>query len=172
MLKAIQHGKYRNKKGSMVLTYVVTGPAVEVEEYVVIQSAQTNKTPEQWPRVNNNPLFYVNLANELAQGRAPKATIDLVKSFDGTRYFQDDTREETAKWARVSEKMEDELAKNMARIQLGLDKVATPVARPMTAPAIAPPKGAGIEEEILEHIADGEHAETVPTGAGTETLAG
>lgn len=180
MLKATMNSKYRKPSGWQ-FTYSVTGPIAEVEEYVAIQSAAANKTPDQWSRTPaGHPLFYIPLNNLLRNGDTPQPSYNLIKSHDGLRFFTDTTAQDMARYQRVAAASEAEEGKLMAQVRLGIitigqqNRTALPV--PATnAPAIAAPADA-IEDLIGNQLGSednaGEQAEPALTGAGTETLGG
>lgn len=168
MLKATSIGKYRKPSG-WVLTYAVTGPAAEVDEYVTIASAGANKTPDQWSRTASGaPLFYLPETQLLRNGQLPKSQYSLVKSHDGLRFFIDTTAEDNARNARIMALSETAEADIMAKIRFGILTVGAPAAPavraiPTTeAPAIT---GADIADDIAAGVQAG-----AAVGAGTEVI--
>lgn len=168
MLKATFNSKYRKQSG-FVFTYIVTGPAAEVEEYVAIQSAGANKTPDQWQRTPaGHPLFFLPLNNILRNGETPQPSYNLTKSHDGLRFFTDTTAQDMARYARVAQASEAEEGKLMAQVRLGMITIGQNRAAALPtpqAPAIVKQNDA-IEDIIAGEI--GESADAVLEGAGAE----
>lgn len=132
MLKAVYHDQYRkrDKRGNPVLMYkyTVTGPLVEVQEYLTVQSGIIGKTPDEWAKAENgNPLFFLNVTALEQQGRLPKLSFILQKNYDGSRYFPEVAKAELAGMEQREARIEARMDDYMAQLRLGIIRVAAPV---------------------------------------------
>lgn len=177
MLKAVLNGNYF-KNGRRMLTYRVTGPTAEIEEYKIIESARLNRLPDQLANVDGFPLLFVSWDQILQSGETPKPSYDLVKNFAGTGYNRDTLKDDMAKMARVSALTEKAAAEIQAKRMLGIDvgDQAPRVQRTAT-PAQTAPIVETTADDIAAAIAEGdgivgETGEPVEAEAGDETLGG
>jgi hypothetical protein len=176
-LKAVYKDKYRSKgSGQIVLRYLVSGTQAEIAEYKAIQQAQANRA--EWPEENGQPIYFVPINNLMRQGRNPQPSINLIKSYDGTRIFEDTSAEDVKAWTKRNELKDKAIAELQAKIEMGIDvgQMATAgfaravAAQPaQTAPAAQP----DLADEIAAGIGQPTTTEGEPAtvGEGTGTLA-
>lgn len=170
MLRATQSGMYRNKNQRVVVTYVITGPAVEIAEYLATESIRRGIPVDQIAKTDKGlPIMFLPLDNELREGRTPQPTYDLVKNHDGTRFNRDTFKQDMVNYAKVEALTTVEMAKEMAQRRLGgsTPRVATPTTAPVATPIIIPAE-ANEADAIADAIDEGAHAHVA---AGDETLA-
>lgn len=177
MLKAVQHSQYI-KNGRTMLTYKVTGPTNEIAEYLAIESLRQNRTPDQLPKADGFPLMFLNRDLEFQNGRVPQPSYTLIKNFAGTRYVHDTTAADNAKFARISNLVEDHMAKELALRALGGGNRNTTTAPATVAPQAAPAvvEAPSIADDILNAVENGGNgtqpeAALVGEGGGDGTLA-
>lgn len=177
MLKAVQHSTYF-KNGRQMLTYKVMGPAAEIEEYKIIESARLNRTPDQIAIADGFPLLFLALDQILGGGGLPQPSYNLVKNYAGTGYNRDTMAADMARYARVAAKTEDHMAEIQAKRALGISvgDQAQRGQRTFVAPAQATPAVETTADDIAAAIAEGaniaEHGELINEAVGEETLGG
>jgi len=164
-MKAIYHGQYISKAGNLTYTYAVTGKAEELTTYTTLQEANSGKPAGTWNKAENGqPLFYLNIANERRNGRTAQKVLDLLISYDKTRIIIDRSRQELEKDERLAAKIEDEEAKIMAQIRLGIIKPIGGTTRIAPQPQATPTPAANAEPANL--------ADEIMANIGAEPLVG
>lgn len=167
MLKIVQDDFYY-KNGGKIITYKVTGPKAEVDEYVAIESSRRNVVPEQVPKATDgSPIFWLSERNEFNNGRVPQKSYTLRKNHDGTRFNLDTSAVDNTNAARLNDLVLGEQAKILAQRRMGIG-----TERPATAPTRTPApatKGADIADDIIDNVGEQEE-EHAPAGAGGETI--
>lgn len=169
-MKATHHSQYISKKGILTYTYLVTGTALEVEQYKTIQETQTNRAAGTWPEANGHPLFFLAVPTLTRNGEIPQPQYNLIFNQDSTRVIRDNTAAQMQEWNRIAEKTENAKAELMAKLQLGL--IERPVTRgaqfatTTAAPAINAP--ATEKKDLVDEVMSGVGAGVDAQGIGEE----
>lgn len=154
MLRATFRNKYRKPNGHTIYTYLVSGTVAETDEYKAVQAAATNKTPEEWANDNGKPLFFVDTTMLARRGQTAQSSINLVFNRDKTRVFVDDTEQERAYDAKVSNLMAEKEAELKVKLKYGLTELPSNLPMTPNAPVVTEPVGEGNKklEVIIENI--------------------
>lgn len=150
-MKATLHGQYY-KQGRKVLTYKVTGTAVEVETYKAIQEQQTNRAADSWPEVDGAPLYFLVPSVLMRNGEMPQKQYNLIFNQDQTKVIRDTSAQDLDMYTSVREAKIKEMGRISAEREMGIgvDRGTTTVAAPAT-PAIAKPVGE--PKELVDEVA-------------------
>lgn len=176
MLKAIYHSQYRKKgTGALMYTYAITGTAIEVADYLLVQEAATARTPGTWPKADNGaPLWWLNVTVEKQSGGNPKQSYNLIFNRDKTAIIRDDSAEQMAASNRIAALKEEKIAELQAQIELGIIPqpsrgnsgmrvVATPASTQLVVP-----ENKDLTDEIISSVGETITPEVV--AAGDENL--
>lgn len=173
MLRATHLGGYM-KNGQKIMTYEVSGPIAEVEEYLTIQETRVGKAAGTWVKsAGNKPIFHLNATMEMRNGRMPQPTYDLMPNYAKDRIIIDTTANDLREFAEITKETRTEQAKIAAGIKMGIIQVptfsrgfATASAQQAPAGAIVAPLGEDkdLSDKIMELAGAG--------GDGTEDLSG
>lgn len=156
-MKATYHSQYRKPTG-LQYVYKVTGTAKELEQYRIVQEAQSGKGAGTWPEADGSPLFFVSVANEMRNGNVPEMQYALIFNNDNTRIIRDNSAAEHRKYASIAEKKEAAMAELMAKIELGLIEVPRfnrTLPSTQTAPQSISGEKKGLVDEIIDMSSDG-----------------
>lgn len=171
MLKATFYSAYYSKGGNKMYRYSVTGPKVEIEEYLIIQTMATNKDINKWPVDDKgNPLFFLNVTQLDARGGTATKSFNLLKAYQDKGYNADTFAQEILESEEEKELVRQARATIKAELQMGIRKIArrTTAAKPTddTTPVNKPAGNPEVKDDILEQAM----ASMTPEGAGGETL--
>lgn len=174
MLKAIQRGNgYINKSGHHVITYAVTGPTLEVAEYLAMESARRNVLPEAIAKFpDGSPILFISLDQELRNGTRPQPSYDLIKNHLGTQYNRDTLSAKMKMFEESDNATIAEVAKIRAqKLMGGSTQQSTPATTRTTTAAPVNPVVTK-EDDILDGIEQGAGAGAAETvnAAGEEAL--
>lgn len=156
-MKATYHSQYRKPTGLMYV-YKVTGTAKEVEQYRIVQEAQSGKGSGTWPDTDGSPLFFLNVTQEMRNGNAPETQYNLIFNRDLTRVIRDNAAAEQRKFASINEKKETAMAELMAKMELGLIEIPRfnrTLPSTQTAPQSISGEKKGLVDEIIDMSSDG-----------------